>query len=332
MEDSNIQHKFFNAIKEQLPAQTSLTDVIADVLNISTDSAFRKISGEKSLDIDELKTLSLHFRISVDEILKMDNPAIMFNSNAVEANIHFQFERYLQNLIKDLALVNSFEDKKIFYLNKDFPIFHYFQYPELAAFKCFFWTRSIVNDPDYLKEKFSIEKYLPAFKAAAEKINNLYYQIPSVEIWNLENINSTIHQIDYYRHSKAFTSPDDITTLYDCLYKTIVHIEAQAEAGYKFPLHNPAQKCSSYEVYFNEFILGDNSIMACLNDKKIVYINHAVISYMTTTDERFCNFTENAFQNLIKRSTLISAINEKERIQFFNKMYEKIDSKKSVLV
>ena len=331
MENADIQQQFFSKIQERIPLQVSLSDLVSEVLNISTDSAYRKIKGEKSIDFEEIKALSLHFRISLDELLQLNNYAIMFNSGSVEANIHFHFELYLQTLLRDLAYINSFENKKIFYLNKDFPIFHFFQFPELAAFKCFFWTKSIVNDAEFLKEKFSIEKFLPSFASAAEKLNLLHRQIHSVEIWNAENINSTLHQIDYYRHAKSFLSKNDIHVLYDCLQKMISHIDGQAEVGYKFEINKPEIRGADYEVYINDFIIGDNTIMACLNNIKIVYINHGVISYMNTKDERFCLFTENVFNNLIKRSTPISGVNEKDRSRFFTRMIEKIEAKKSVL-
>lgn len=43
----------------------------------------------------------------------------------------------------------------------------------------------------------------------SQKISNTYADIPSTEIWNLENITSTIHQIEFYRATGSLKSDED---------------------------------------------------------------------------------------------------------------------------
>ena len=49
MTPADIQGNFFKQIKQNLPAHLSLADEVAELLNISQDSAYRRIRGEKSL-------------------------------------------------------------------------------------------------------------------------------------------------------------------------------------------------------------------------------------------------------------------------------------------
>ena len=58
----------FDLIQNKLPANLTLVDVISDVLDISTDAAYRRIRGDKLVDIEELIKLCHHFKISLDSI------------------------------------------------------------------------------------------------------------------------------------------------------------------------------------------------------------------------------------------------------------------------
>ena len=159
-----------------------------------------------------------------------------------------------------------------------------------------------------------------------------YNKIPSQEIWNVENINSTINQIEYYRDTKSFASNEDIIALYDSLEKTIDHIESQAEAGYKFAIgaKSTVQK-TAYKLFVNEFILGDNTNLAILNDVRVAYVNHSVLNIVWTKDSIFTEHTYQHFQNIIRKSTLISDVGERERSKFFNGMRQVIYDKRKTL-
>ena len=325
------QQAFFTYIKTQLPPHLSLVDEVADLLNISVDSAYRRIRGEKAIDFEEIQKLAAHYKISLDQFLHLSSDAIVFSHRSLTANSTFHFDLYLKALIQDLTYMNAFEHKMLYYLNKDVPIFHHFAFPELAAFKCFFWRKTIVHDPAFACKNFLLEEHIDIFRDASTRISDLYATIPSLEVWNMESINSTIRQIEYYKDTQAFARKKDIQTVYEGLLKAIERIEGFAEVGKKYPAAPSQHKPGDYQVYINEFILGDNTIMVHLDGAKMVYVNHAVHNYMLTKDERFCEFTYDHFLNIIKRSTPISGANEKERKRFFFRNKEKVLSRLAAL-
>ncbi len=57
MDTAELQIAFLKQIKNQLPPHLSLVDALADQLNISNDSAYRRIRGEKHLTFDEIQIL-----------------------------------------------------------------------------------------------------------------------------------------------------------------------------------------------------------------------------------------------------------------------------------
>jgi len=333
MSPENAQVLFFQHVKSRLQPHLALVEETADLLNISHDSAYRRIRGEKPISFEEIRKLCSHFKISLDQFLNLEKDAIIFSGQYGDNNL-FNFEKYLESVLQNVQLMNSFETREMYYLNKDIPIFHYFHFPELAAFKCFFWMKTVLHYPLYANKQFRMEEFITeTILQTGQKLSEAYYALSSQEIWNIENINSTIRQIEYYRNSGVFASPRDIFVIYESLQKTIDHIEHQAELGYKFGInHTMGTRNATYKIYINEFILGDNTILAVLGNVKIAYVNHSVLNYLVTRDPEFCEYTYRHIRNIITKSTLISEAGEKERRRFFNMIREKINARKNSLL
>jgi hypothetical protein len=324
MTQPDVQQVFFQHIKSNLAPHLSLVDEIADLLSISNDSAYRRIRGEKPLSFDEIKVLCAHYKISLDQLFHLDGNSYLFNGPLTN-NHNFGIESYLSHLLNQLIYFNSFENRELYYLGKDLFIFHFFGFHELSAFKIFFWMKSILQYPFDGNESavFDVVKE-SVFKIMA-KMTDAFNKVPLVEIWHDDSINATIRQIEYYLQSKVFPSEEYALGLYRNLIEMLNHIEKQAEAGCKFPVGGkPSAASVSYKFYVNEFVFGDNSNMAVLNNTKVVYLNHSVLNIIMTKDPIFTEYTYQHFQNMMRKSTLLSFVGEKERKKFFNTMREKV--------
>ena len=325
---AELQIAFLKQIKSQLPSHLALVDAIAELLNLSNDSAYRRIRGEKHLTFDEIQILAAHYRISLDSFLHLKQDALVFWGKNIDRE-QFDFENYLQGIVRQLEYFMSAKEKIMYYLNKDIPIFHHFMFPELAAFKCYFWSRYDLDYPRFNRDQFLIEDFINIFNNTGRRISELYLQIPSVEIWNLDCINTTIRQIDYYKETRIFKSQQDIETVYNCLEKLVDHIEMQVEYGYKFPPEKPAQKNKvKYSVYINDFTLGDNTIIVEMDGEKTVFLNHNIINYIMTNNKEFINYTFDTLKILLRKSMLISEISERDRQLFFHILRERIHEKR----
>ena len=142
MEVIGAQQVFFAHIKGLLPPHISFVDEVAEVLNISNDSAYRRIRGEKPIALEEIKKLCIKFKISLDQLLHLDSESIVFTGKVADPQ-NFNFELYLLDFLRQHEIINSFEQKELLILPKDVPLHHYYNFPELAAFKYFFWMKTI---------------------------------------------------------------------------------------------------------------------------------------------------------------------------------------------
>jgi hypothetical protein len=211
-------------------------------------------------------------------------------------------------------------------------MFHHFYFREFAAFKHYFWMSTLLFFPEFRNKKISLDDYPDENFSIGEKILETYDQIDSVEIWNIESLNGTLRQIDYYKDSGLFKSEEDILRVYEAIEKTMDHLEKQAELGYKFKYGDPEKKPKGrYRMYFNEVVLGDNQMLAVIDGSKIAYVPHSAANYMATRDLAFCDHFHQYLQNLMRRSTLISETSEKERSRFFRIIRDKIEHRKENL-
>jgi len=328
---SELQQELFQTIKKNIPGHLSATEEIAKVLNVSVDSVYRRMRGEKTISLDELYTLCSHYKISLDSLMNIQTGAFHFEGKLIDSTT-FRFDRYLTDMIQNTAYFISFKQKEFYYLCKDIPIFYHFLFRDLAAFKYYFWMKTIFAFPDFKSKKFSFAEYPDELFELGQKALALYNQLPCAEFWNIETINSTIRQIEFYRESQMFRSDEDVLRIYDALENLINHVESQARLGYKFDYYYAEKKLiSNYQMYYNEVVSGDNHMVVILDGVKVTLISHTMINYMMTRDVAFNENMYNHVQNLMKRSTQISSVSEKERSRFFRFLRERIHRRKEAL-
>ena len=331
MDSHEIQQQLFQLIKTKLPAEASVADEVAKLLGISSDSAYRRMRSEKAITFDELYTLTTNFKISLDQLMNIQHDGFVFQGNLLN-NKTYRYDAFLTGMINILAYFNSFKKKELFYLCKETPVFHYFHLRELAAFKYFFWMGTLVYFPEFRNKKVNLDEYSDDLFAIGQKIIGIYNQIDSNEVWNIESWNSTMHQIDYYLDNKMFHSDEDALKVYEAMEKLLNHLEEQAKRGYKFNIDDPEKKpMGKYNMYYNEIVLLDNSTLILLDNTKMASLAHTAINYMLTRDINYCENCHYYIQNLLKRSTLISEVSEKERLRYFRRMRERVEKRKKSL-
>lgn len=326
MKNNELQQQLFGLLKEKLPGHLSLVEELGELLDLGADSVYRRIRGEKPLDLIELKKICDHYHLSLDQMLQLENESVLFEAPGM---IHGfgEFSGYMEAMLRQFRYFNSFASREIFYLCKDAPIWYFYLFPELAAFKTFFWSKTINNQPQLSNKVFSFEEfpYTDCFQLGQQVLEE-HNQIPSVELWNLESIHSTINQIAYYRDAGNFRSTAELNAVVASFNQWIDHLQLQAEKGQKFM---PGAKEVSYKApiqfYVNELILGNNTMVIKLDKQALSMVTYSVFYYLFTKDSRFSDKAMHSFNTLLGRSALISKSGEKERNRFFNTLRNKVN-------
>ncbi len=333
METTSAQQIFFSHIKSLLPPHISLADKVADILNISNDSAYRRIRGETHISLEEIKELSDRFNLSIDHLLHLNSNSFLFTGTLTNST-DFNYYKWLQSVLEVIKKVKTYEPHHMTYLAKEFPFFYYFLIPEIAAFKSFFFMKSILFYDDWKGAKFSVKDDYNLYNDLWRELLDTFISIPGTEIWNVENITSTIKQIEFYNATGVFKSVDDIYCLFGRIIEMLDHIQLQAEYGVKLHYNQKPTGFSGakYNLYINELIMGDNMQIMQLGDKYVTYLNHTILNHMMTNNEKFNTYMKKSMDVIVRKSTPISLVNEKERIIFFNRLKAKLENAKQKIL
>jgi hypothetical protein len=322
--EPSTQEALFNAIKNSLPANISLVHDVSELLEQSYDSAYRRIRCEKELSLDELKKLSLHYKISIDTLFNLQSNNVVFNS-LVLGDHGICFNDWLNTILDHLKKINSFKEKEIIYSAKDIPIFHYFEFPEVFAFKVYFWHKALIPTHEMDGKLISLD-VADHLLETGRQIAMTYSKIPTSELWNEETFNSIIRQIEFCYVSGYFERKEDAFKLCDVLERMVHHLQRQAELGFRF-LHGttPDGIDGSFKLFYNEVLLGDNTIFVKMDGNPTTFFTFNVINLLITSNPMFCQQNERSLKILMKESTLISSTSAKDRNRFFIKINDKIN-------
>jgi hypothetical protein len=314
----SIQTVFLEQIRSQLAAHLSLADELAEQLSISRDSAYRRIRGETVLSLDEVKVLSRHYGVLLDGLVSHPSGMVSFQLRAINSS-DFSFEKWLKSLLANLEIVSEGE---MIWHAKDLPIFHYFQFPRLAAFKMYFWMKSFMREIKYANGRYNEGLISKDLMTLGGRIWEKYAAVASTEIINYEILNVTLRQIEFAHECGMFEGTEGHSLCDDCS-RLVRNLKIQAELGAKRTF-GEASGGGKFDLYLDEVLIGDNTVLLKAGGKRITIITHNNFNLLTTTQESFCQLTEDHMNTMFSKSTLISQTAEKERSRFFNKMEEKI--------
>jgi hypothetical protein len=324
--ERTVQQEFITKLKDSLPANKSLVDELSDVLRLSTDSAYRRIRGETALTIDEVSTLCAHYRIPFDHFAQSESgkSSVTFQYNHLSADF-VRFEEYLQSLTSHMESIRKTDPKEIIWCAEDVPIFHHFRYPKLSAFKLFYWSKSILNAPAYEDKKFDPNLLPESSLEKVQRIYELYQKIPSIEIWTEDTLNSTLKQVEYYSDSGLFESVNDAKEILNDIEAMVKSLERQVSKSVKFNGDVPAAGDNvEFKLYFSDLMVGTNCILISAGASRVCYLSINTFNSMATTNAGFFEENDRWVRNIIRKSTLLSGVSEKQRMKFFKLLYDKI--------
>lgn len=319
-----IQGLLFAKMRSTLPPNISLADELADLLQVSTDSAYRRIRCETALTIDEITVICRHYHISFDALSSSQPGFVSFNYQ--EVNTYDDFLQYLHEIRESLIRISKSPEKQIIYAAVDMPVFHYFTFPEYLYFKMFYWLRSVANDPAFLNRKFRVSDIPEEVTRLCRELADLYAIIPSTELWTENILNSFLKQVSYYWQTGVFDSRDEAIALLQAVRKTLDKVQRESEENMKLlstGLTNDFAK--NYHLYVSDIEIGNNFILVHAGETQVLYVSFHTFNKMFTANPAFAALTEKWMNNLIRQASLISGVAEKQRFQFFRKIYGQLE-------
>ncbi len=323
--DSFDQKILFEQVKEKLPSHSSLVHELAELLEVSTDSAYRRLRGQTKVSLEEAVFLARKFGLSLDAMFHHTKNSFPFMYRGVNYNID-SLENYYRNILMEFEKADMMGETKIYYATKDIPMFHIFGFPELAAFRLFFWKKTIYDIQDYKARTFTLDEANTPLIQIGKQMMMKYVKIPSMEIWSEEIMSSTLNPVLYYYESGVIEKRSVALRLLDLIDDFLNHTRKQAELGGKFlPEQDGPTNPGNFEMYYNEVTLTNNTIILKSGDRKYAYLVQSAVDYLLTDNTIFCDRTQAWIENLTRKSVKISTQAEKFRQKYFAQMHRQVD-------
>ncbi len=318
-----FQEKFVAQLKTIVPPNLSLADELADLLQVSTDSIYRRLRCQSAFSFDEVALISKKFGLSVDALLSLDSLQVsftfnpMFEENANFGNYFKWFSEYLAGLV-DIPNTN------IIYTAEDVPIFRHFNYFNLSAFKSFYWSKAVLNTEFFVGKKFNTSIVPKEIIETNKRAYNCYSQLNSIEIWTEETLTSTLKQVEFFWESDLFENKEQVILVINDIRQMISELKTDCENSFK---NHPSRR-GEFKLYNSEVMIGGNCAMIEPGSSKFstrVYLGHNTFNSLSTYNAAFNRETRLWMDNLIKKSLFLSGSAEKQRARFFKKMDDQIN-------
>lgn len=321
MERKLLHYLFLDALYKKVPKKSELADDIADMLNLDKISVYRRLRGSVRFSVDEMGVIARKYEISLDELLdniskkniqsiKFDFPIIPDINNSNDERLEENYELYTQYLSGE----NSEIGGAMGILNRIF----YIQHEQLTRFFLFKWGRYYTNEKQYKRfETVQIDERQQQIIEMELSLLNKYKK--TFYIWDSQIIPNLVRDIKYYESIDSINK-EEKQLIKEDLFQLLDRLEAMAiagkhsETGNKFELYSASMNINTSHVYLHA------------DDFWAYYLNIHLIRAIITYDHTFCMEMKRWINSLKASSVLISESGEKERLLFFNKQREAVDS------
>lgn len=316
------QQKLIELIKQKIGKDDAIGLVISDVLNISTDAAYRRLRGEKAFTIHELGELSKHFDISLDKLFEVTQKSVTFDYLSLN-DATFSLEIYLSSILDALLNLKNKKNPSLILTVNNTPFFQLLNFPELVRFKLFFWMKMHLQLKQYQQMEYCDFSFSASEKNLIAEILQLYVSIPSTEVYDSELLQGFAREVSFYKESNYFKDQSEAIALQEAIHRLIDHIEHQALLGEKFKVNTqPLGNVGNLLLYYNETLNAVASFYYSSDESDGLFLAHNFMNSLHTSNKSYVEDTKIVLDRIILNSSKISESNSKEKNQFFGKLRE----------
>lgn len=316
LKDSNTI--LIEAMKEKLPTKGELADSLMNILYIGREAVYRRLRGEVPFTLQEASLISKALGISLDEIIGSS-----FKSNAVfDMNIvdyDDPFESYYNILFKYTKLFQTLQEDETSVIGASsniIPQTLYLKHELLAKFRFFKWMYQNKHiqckNFEKLEMPLKISNIQKDFVEMTQRIHSVDY------IWDSMIYQHLINDIQYFSSIQLISEKEKQAIKEELLILTD-ELEELAAKG----MTNNGNKIQIYVSHINfEAIYGYLET----SNLHISMIRIYSINSISTEDYAMFQTLKEWIQSLKKFSTVISESGEMQRILFFKKQREIINT------
>ena len=308
-------------IKRHILPHENVAERIAQILDIKIEGAYRRLRGDTPFSLTEALCMVSELGISIDALVT-NTKQIHFKTYLLCTN-PYQIEDYLKDILARFKKLDRVPQSNTTNVCEDLPFFRQFGYPNLTAFKLFYWQEAVLRNPEYENKKYDLNEVPENLKNLAKQVYNAYLKTESTEIWTLQTIVKTYQQIDYYLACGMFNDLDYLQAIYRDLEKLLDDLIADAAVGFKLTADKKTH--GKFSLYWSELSLDNNSIFLETNKPRYLALGSYSFNSTQTIDNAMLQDYQHWLNSILNKSVKISGQSEKMRYQFYLKIKKSLD-------
>lgn len=321
----NFKKQFFTALEQKSAVPKTAAQILMDELEISRGTAYKKISGDIQLSLEEAVTLSGKYGISLDSLLAQERNTILFQYPALQG-VEMSPWLFVEQLLAVLSVQAPVAGFKIRHSTCEIPLFNYIYYPELTALKLYFYSNVVW---DLLGEQRPGQAWIDQlladqdFQEKRTRIFDMLASTPTEEYYQLNILDTTFRQINFLKQTNQ-VSDKFVATIKEQLYEMVLTISQWAADGQK--QRHDGSAGAGFELHLNNMIFTNIIFMLESQKGKSLYTTFDSPNFMMSDDLRLINRTAAWMDRMKAKSVQISRQNEERRRVFVQMLHNKIHS------
>jgi hypothetical protein len=314
--ESELNKKLVKTILSQIPKNRKTVLYLVNTLNISRESAYRRIRGDIPFTVEELITLAIDLEFSIDAIYDREKQSHAFHDFTRTANLSGDF--FLEMLKKYdelLEKINYAKKVESIMAFNSFPPPFYAGFPDLFKFTYYKW---LYQENEISRNDPYSGIVLPNEAIVYQKNiwENMYRGKSMTLILDMNIFLNLIKEIHYFHQRKLLTD-EELLSLKEETLHLIEQYEKTAQTG-TFGTINA-------QLYLSPLCVNSNTICYnCDEDLEPLFwiftINPVIIQ-----NTEFSSMQTKWLNSLRRQSALITQSNEIMQAEFFFQQREYVD-------
>ncbi len=314
-----LNNGLIKAMREHLPEDTNLANYIMDVISIGKEAVYRRLRGEVPFTFYEVSLLSQSLGLSLDQIVGTNrSDGAIFNLNV--SNGIPQMDQSHDILTRYYKLFNFVKDDPGAVLSAAcniVPFTFYSPYERLTKFRLCRWMHQNngMKITTSMSDIIVPEKILESQRRLTQETRLLPN---SYTILDNNVFQALVREIKYFAGLNMLTD-EDLEIMKQELHHMLDEMEQIAAKG-EYPNGNKVHLYLSninFEATYT--FLEKGSFQLCM-------FRLYAINYMDSQHPEICRAQKEWIQSLKRYSTLISQSGEIQRMIFFTKQREIVDT------
>ena len=308
-----------NRILENIPKEAKPASYLANILDISLESAYRRFSGRIPFTFEEITKLSLTLNFSVDDIIgvKVTDNKALFELQADElVGSSRTFSMMLQKHLNYSRKLAGATRSEIITAMRHLTIPSILPFETLFKFFYYKWTHQMEDVPfDYFFSDVVIPEEIVTLLSEIKKVSRNLKTNETTIICNPSVCLTTIKEIQYYtkrgliNHEELELLKQDLLNWVDATGRTI-----------KTGINDQGSRCNYFLSSFD--IIESNSIYTELDEQTESQFWIYTMNPLVISKPGVCKMHKEWFNSLKRYSTYITQSNEILQVEFLNKQRE----------